>query len=1168
MPRSTLFLSIALLALSGCGPTSQAVPSCGRGVCGTTALQAALNYTAANSNQCTVEVSTSPTYSPVVLAVDATKFINANMDGQTNIGARTFVVGRRWIAQENVSPPSASVTACTVGAVPKRTTSSKPVACTITNSPFAPGDNVVVTAQTNAAFNDAWSRVVIGDLGGTSLTYVVPYTSTATGTSASGTLTRADRYSLALRNNTTYYYRIGGASNTCGAKPATGTFATTNVPNGKTWTEVPLVDATTLQQLEPTIFEDRTSHYIDPLTGIDVQRLSLYADKGTATAAPASKFRTCSIIPAAGGYLCMHGSGVSGSGNLYWLGNGTVHFLGAMNYTYHDAAAGSNATGHIMANASPFDAADPNRFYLIAPTGGGYGAYKWVLGYVEYNGGYSTDAAPGANWSTVPSGGGNVTLLTPYATGNTTNTLSDQMNACVTANTPAGACFQDPTYSAAKFAGCGELTVQGDNLLWQCTMASQDSASWYFVWSISKGQIIAGANTFSSNAIARWGGGHGTSSNGSINWYTDGEKTLGGITAGAQAEVVLVNGVDTSSPATCPGTGCFTVTGYQTWAPTTTYDVRWTLRDPNGNYQQESGSGDCTSGTAQPTWATTLASTTTDNTCTWVNRGAAAASGEPQNVFARADTDGNYWSYLTDAKGATAGGTGGLAGGAYNGDLFQFQDTGAEIVRLVTKDTCTDGNCTWSTVSRALYNTTAHTHAAGARLVAISELETQGYSGVFWDFIHDPTRADTTGTYLFYEPWHPGHGWSHVPYLAQSGAMWVKTPPDWTSTDYESTFIKGYPAWASTEEWSFAGISSSSAENYSQDYRNWSSETAAFKDSVYVLKTMVGGTIWGTFTNVTGSIYKMTRPWPTGISASYLVPYMSMQSWQVLRDISAPSSLLPNTGSGDFCYAVQAGECWSGSTAGDIYADLPSMAAGVTTCLGGGDGGVMASKSADWCFFNMSMDSPGIAQEGLIPGKVLNVKYGVPITDGSNSRQLLGSMFGPAMLTTSYVHGVPDGSMVMFTNCVADPHINGNASTGDAYGCQVYGAEVPPQPPQDGIDRTDFENVDFRIGTASGATQARLKWGYLENERHAVTDSIAWPPTMHYWCTQYQATCYWNGSATTPSFAAATFAGLPLNSFQSLQIGAPQRMLFYQVDYLNAAGTLIASDPMKIAAVP
>lgn len=65
------------------------------GSSGATATQYIMNYTATNTSPCTIEISESNSYSPLVHYVDGSLFAGASSDGQTNNGPRIFVVGRR-----------------------------------------------------------------------------------------------------------------------------------------------------------------------------------------------------------------------------------------------------------------------------------------------------------------------------------------------------------------------------------------------------------------------------------------------------------------------------------------------------------------------------------------------------------------------------------------------------------------------------------------------------------------------------------------------------------------------------------------------------------------------------------------------------------------------------------------------------------------------------------------------------------------------------------------------------------------------------------------------------------------------------------------------------------------------------------------------------------------
>jgi hypothetical protein len=280
-----------------------------------------------------------------------------------------------------------------------------------------------------------------------------------------------------------------------------------------------------------------------------------------------------------------------------------------------------------------------------------------------------------------------------------------------------------------------------------------------------------------------------------------------------------------------------------------------------------------------------------------------------------------------------------------------------------------------------------------------------------------------------------------------------------------------------------------------------------------------------------------------------------MQGLTLLKNISGPGSMLPNTGSSKICIAENAGECWSGSSAGDIYGDLPAVDSPFDCRIAGENN---PYTGHDFCILNPSMFGNAISQEGLVMGNQIGTDpRGVPQSDSANSRRLLQVMSGGWRQASEYVHTLPDGSWFMFESCVADPHINvdgsfDGGSVSDIYGCQEWMAQIPPQPPADGIDRTNFENVAITIGAGSGgATHAQVQYGYEENEQ---SRSTTFPPTIHFYCTQYQGVCLSGGHS--------------LSSTATLAIGVPQRILFYQVQYLNGSNQVVASDPITAAAIP
>jgi len=280
----------------------------------------------------------------------------------------------------------------------------------------------------------------------------------------------------------------------------------------------------------------------------------------------------------------------------------------------------------------------------------------------------------------------------------------------------------------------------------------------------------------------------------------------------------------------------------------------------------------------------------------------------------------------------------------------------------------------------------------------------------------------------------------------------------------------------------------------------------------------------------------------------------------MIQDISGPSSALTDGGATpQSCVVVVSGECAAGSLVGEMYANLPVVDTGI--CNPGNENYTYVEHV--WCMMNTSTFGNAIDQYGSISANFLgnypNPPYW-PQYGAGLSRRLVQNLTGGIRLQGSHPHTVPDGSGVMYESCIADPNAiltggtNGPSTTNDNYRCHAFLAHIPPQPSADGIDRTSYQNVSITIAPGSaGATHARVKYGYEENE---PTRGTTWPPAIHFYCTQYQGTCY----SSNQNFS--------LNSQPALPIGVPQRVLFYQVEYLNASNQVVASDPVTTVAVP
>jgi hypothetical protein len=520
--------------------------------------------------------------------------------------------------------------------------------------------------------------------------------------------------------------------------------------------------------------------------------------------------------------------------------------------------------------------------------------------------------------------------------------------------------------------------------------------------------------------------------------------------------------------------------------------------------------------------------------------------------------------------------TSGGADAAYGGDVFQILDpvNGNEYIRLVTKGTCSGTTCSWTSVHRGLFGTTAVAHPANTIIRCACESDEQPSSAAafYWDYIDDPHGTDTTQTLLVNIPYTIGHGATREPYILNSTDIYCQGGCASPSGTFTPSTLTGLPTLVDALKLTFNGVSTDSPGSSFQGYGTWDFQNASFKKSFIISLYFGGSTLFGTFSNVTGHIWQYNGV-SSDLTFSPVLPYIGMQGVNRLVDISGPSSLLPNTGSREICIATLANECWANSSAGNIYADLPSIDSGVTGCWSGGE--VQPYEGNDWCMVNPAFHAVAITQIGAqMAGNLGNDGRGVPQSDAGLSRRLVQTLFGPWRLAQAHMHTVTDGSYTIFESCAADPHLLqnlGGYQNLDVYGCQILMAQIPPQPPADGIDRTNFENITVTVGAGSGgATHARVKFGYRENEKQSVTGGVSQPvagSTMHFYCTQYQGACYYQ-LGNFSNTVAANATSLSLSSLQTLQIGVPQRVLLYQVEYLNGSNQVVATDPMQIAAIP
>jgi hypothetical protein len=247
------------------------------------------------------------------------------------------------------------------------------------------------------------------------------------------------------------------------------------------------------------------------------------------------------------------------------------------------------------------------------------------------------------------------------------------------------------------------------------------------------------------------------------------------------------------------------------------------------------------------------------------------------------------------------------------------------------------------------------------------------------------------------------------------------------------------------------------------------------------------------------------------------LPYFGMSGGKVLRDVSGPGSRLSGSSQDGrkFCVARHPGECVAGSRAGEVFANLPNL---------------------KWnnCRITQSMipDGPDVCVANLAPYGQAVTQFGLskPPSDrpGAHNR-VLTRYLGAYRRGTIFANAkaLPDGSWALFPGSF-DP-------------LEILAVKIPPVPQPDGIDRSKYVPVSVRVPPHPAAGKARLAYGYEENGGRG-----------DFFCTQRPEPCT-----------------LPATPGGSVEIPAvPQRVLFHEVQYLDAQGAVIGKSGLAAAAVP
>ena len=163
-------------------------------------------------------------------------------------------------------------------------------------------------------------------------------------------------------------------------------------------------------------------------------------------------------------------------------------------------------------------------------------------------------------------------------------------------------------------------------------------------------------------------------------------------------------------------------------------------------------------------------------------------------------------------------------------------------------------------------------------------------------------------------------------------------------------------------------------------------------------------------------------------------------------------------------------------------------------------------------------------------------------------RNKLGDVFSSART-------LPDGSQILW-----------RWYWGDSFRSEVLAAKLPPLPPSDSVNRSDFVPIKVKVGQVpTTAKSVVAEFGYEENRNPGFQAEI--PP-----CTTRQEGCLKGSQPENEyGFSSETVTGVPCSGPGGCSIQIPalsQKMLYYRLLYRDASNRTVGRSGTQVVAVP
>ena len=294
---------------------------------------------------------------------------------------------------------------------------------------------------------------------------------------------------------------------------------------------------------------------------------------------------------------------------------------------------------------------------------------------------------------------------------------------------------------------------------------------------------------------------------------------------------------------------------------------------------------------------------------TGLNCTAIAVSGEPANV-----------------------GDGSVLQASQVGDVIVAD---SEYMRIVSKASSTS-----LVVQRAYILSAPAAHSVGAALyMSCGSRNRFNTATTLWNYRADPYGTNSNGASMIFDPNLPGgHSWnSHYVSIASGSGPWDPNISDLCPASVltasggcyivrlgDLSSVVSAPMMAVAEDPPFAGVVANGVPNQVDSHPGYCAQTWCFDSRpLNGGTTLMVGSPGSPFVNITGQLWKFAGA--QTILHRKILNTAAYAGDFPLVDVSGPGSAIPadSTGSYEYCYALAAGECYSGSAAGDVYLNAP-----------------------------------------------------------------------------------------------------------------------------------------------------------------------------------------------------------------------------------------------------